>query len=133
MLGANSVGSVRGRECVKRFARNFYTLARQILPQSIFVSFQAEYRNYPSGNIYQAPTIDEGYLVERNAFNKFLNDELRPMRLTDHLCMLGGQGRLDYPCYFDDDGVHFNTNGLEIVKYNFVRSVGWVINRHGLM
>ena len=130
MLGANSVGSVRGRDCVRRYATTFYSLARKILSRSIFVSCQAEFRNYPSGNIHQAPTLAEGYLSERNAFNKFLNDDLRPRKLTDHILMFGGYGRLDDPDNFADDGVHFSINGLKIVKYNVLRMLGWVINRY---
>ena len=105
----NEIGSRKSKEEIKRNMEDFYSVINDLMPYTCIIPTQAEFRINKKGNKWGAP-IGMELKFKRNAINAYLNMKIN----KNALLVLSGKNNLDRKEMYGEDGVHFNSKGLEM-------------------
>ena len=123
ILGGNSIRRDIGNHELFDHCRKFYTILRDLTPDSLIIPAQVQLRRYsrePRKLEYPQFRI---FKQKRNSLNQFL----KRLKLKDNLLIIAGLGRLDSVEYYKRDGVHLNAEGLRVYMAILKTTVAYAI------
>ena len=109
LLGGNDIKVNVEISAVKSDCEKFYKLLREKLPSVFIVASQIEFRHSNTVNRHGTPAADV-YRRLAISFNKWLSRQ----SFKDKILLVNGENKLSDKCYFREDGVHLNIEGLKL-------------------
>ena len=123
IVGGNSINNNISCAELCRECRQFYELIRSLSSSLIIIPAQVELRFYKFGNKFDSPTL-ETYRKKRNSLNRFINKS----KIKNHILMVGGPSRLDHKVFYESDGVHLNSIGVEKYLTYIKKTIEYVLS-----